>query len=114
MRARTADARTCCAHVRACGCVFWRTRIRAEPCEPVPSARTACGFGAQAFHDASAFNANIGAWNIARVTSLNSVCAAFPARRRATREGRARRVFGAARAVVRGGTADACARVCAR
>ena len=33
--------------------------------------------GSQAFYDAYAFNANIGAWNIARVTSLDSVCAAF-------------------------------------
>jgi hypothetical protein len=40
------------------------------------SASTACGFGAQAFNSASAFNANIGAWNTARVTSLSSVCAA--------------------------------------
>jgi hypothetical protein len=36
--------------------------------------------GSQAFYWASAFNANIGAWNTARVTSLESVCAAFLAR----------------------------------
>jgi hypothetical protein len=47
-----------------------------KPCEPLPSAWTACGFGAQAFNSASAFNADIGAWNIARVTTLNYVCAA--------------------------------------
>ncbi len=40
-------------------------------------------FGAQAFAYASAFNANIGAWNTASVTRLQSVCAAFSARRRA-------------------------------
>jgi hypothetical protein len=51
-----------------------------KPCEPCPSAWTACGFGAQAFTWASAFNANIGAWNTASVTTLSSVCAAFPAR----------------------------------
>jgi surface protein len=34
------------------------------------------GFGAQAFYSASAFNANIGAWNTASVTTLNYVCAA--------------------------------------
>ena len=34
------------------------------------------GFGAQAFGSASAFNANIGAWNTASVTSLYQVCAA--------------------------------------
>jgi hypothetical protein len=79
MRARTGDVPTCCvgACVRACGCAFRRTLIRAEPYEPCPSARTACGFGSQAFLLASAFNANIGAWNTARVTDLASVCAAF-------------------------------------
>jgi hypothetical protein len=49
------------------------TRNRASPC---PSAWTACGFGAQAFYQAFAFNANIDAWNTARVTSLSHVCAA--------------------------------------
>ena len=47
-----------------------------EPCGPFPSAWTACGFGAQAFQFASAFNANIGAWNTAAVTTLYAVCAA--------------------------------------
>ena len=36
-----------------------------------------CAVGSQAFQSASAFNANIGAWNTARVTTLESVCAAF-------------------------------------
>jgi hypothetical protein len=36
--------------------------------------------GSQAFTFASAFNANIGAWNTASVTTLNWVCAAFSAR----------------------------------
>ena len=77
MRARATDARTCCAHVRARrGCGYRRARIRAEPCEPFPSARTACGFGAQAFYSASAFNANIGAWNTASVSTMAYVCAA--------------------------------------
>jgi hypothetical protein len=49
------------------------TLSRASAC---PSAWTACGFGAQAFNSASAFNANIGAWNTARVTTLYQVCAA--------------------------------------
>ncbi len=31
--------------------------------------------GRQAFNGASAFNANIGAWNTAAVTTLSSVCA---------------------------------------
>ncbi len=67
--------------------------------------------GAQAFYSNWNFTANIGAWNTAAVTTLSNVCAAFPARRRATVVGRARRVVDAARAVVRGGTADARARV---
>jgi hypothetical protein len=68
--------------------------------------------GSQAFYQASAFNANIGAWNTASVSNMQSVCAAFsaaPARHRS-----ARRVVDAARAVVRGGTADARARGCVR
>jgi surface protein len=53
---------------------------RASPC---PSAWNACGFGTQAFYSASAFNANIGAWNTASVSNMASVCAACSARRRA-------------------------------
>ncbi len=34
------------------------------------------GFGAQAFASASAFNANIGAWNTASVSNIAYVCAA--------------------------------------
>ena len=66
-----------CAHALAGSCCGLglkpETRIRASPC---PSAWTACGFGAQAFSSASAFNANIGAWNTAAVVSLYAVCAA--------------------------------------
>jgi surface protein len=35
--------------------------------------------GSQAFYSASAFNANIGAWNTASVTNMAYVCAAFSA-----------------------------------
>jgi hypothetical protein len=67
-----------CAHAVAGSCCGLglnpETLNRASPC---PSASTACGFGLQAFISASAFNANIGAWNIARVTTLNYVCARF-------------------------------------
>jgi hypothetical protein len=70
--------------------------------------------GAQAFRLALVFNANIGAWNTASVTELTFVCAAFPARAaRHRRRDALGRVVDAARAVVRGGTADARARVCA-
>ncbi len=41
------------------------------------SASTALGFGSQAFYYASVFNADIGAWNTASVTTLESVRAAF-------------------------------------
>ncbi len=84
------------------------TLSRSSPC---PSASTACGFGAQAFESALAFNANIGAWNTAAVTMLGGVCAApGPAAR--TMAGRARPGFDAARA----GCARRhrrCARACA-
>ncbi len=82
------------------------TRNRASPC---PLASTACGFGAQAFQSALAFNANIGAWNTAAVTSLTSVCAA-PGSGGVHLGGRARPGFDAAWLVVCGGTADARAR----
>ncbi len=66
-----------CAHALAGSCCGLgpkpETLGRASPC---PSAWTACGVGAQAFGGASAFNANIGAWNTASVTTLASVCAA--------------------------------------
>jgi hypothetical protein len=63
-----------CAHALAGSCCGLglnpETLNRVSPC---PSAWTACGFGAQAFSKASAFNANIGAWNTASVTSLLGV-----------------------------------------
>ncbi len=65
------------ASVRARACAIGRPRIRADTCARLPSASTAGGLGAQAFQSASAFNANIGAWNTASVTTLESVCAAL-------------------------------------
>jgi hypothetical protein len=53
-------------------------------------------FGSQAFNRATAFNANIGAWNTASMTTFCSVCAAFGGRR-----GSARPVFDAARPYIR-------------
>ncbi len=84
------------------------TRNR-EPCEPFPSVWTACGFGAQAFSWASAFHANIGAWNTAAVTTLSQVCAARGPAARTTADALGPG-FGVARPVVRGGTADGRAR----
>ena len=69
-----------CVRVRARACVIKRPRIRAETCERLPVGVDRGWLGAQAFYSASAFNANIGAWNTASVTSLNEVCAAFSAR----------------------------------
>ncbi len=99
-----------CAHALAGSCCGLglkpETLSRASPC---PSASTACGFGAQAFLSASAFSANIGAWNTARVTDLSAVCAApGPAAR--TMADVLGRGFDAARPVVHGGFADARAR----
>ncbi len=62
-------------------------------------------FGSQAFNTASVFNANIGAWNTARVTDFSMVCADF-GRRRAPRPMRSAGVRCGA-AVVRSGIADA-------
>jgi hypothetical protein len=60
--------------------------------------------GSQAFYEASAFNANIGVWNTAAVTTLSYVCAAFSARAaRQCKRDALGRVFDVARAVVRGG-----------
>ncbi len=71
--------------------------------------------GAQALGYASAFNANIGAWNTAAVTTLSGVCAALSGPGDApSQAGRARRVVDVGRAVVRGGDRRcACAGVCA-
>ncbi len=121
MRARRTRAHVlrACARARA----IWRPRIRADTYERVPSAWTACGFGAQAFQRASAFNAKIGAWNTASVTSLSYVFAAFPARAaRQCKRDALGGVVDAARAVVCGGyrrcaltrvCADVLARACA-
>ncbi len=82
------------------------TLNRASHC---PSVWTACGFGAQAFQGASAFNADIGVWNTASVSNMAYVCAA-PGPGGAHYGGRARPGFDAARPVVCGGTADVRAR----
>jgi hypothetical protein len=66
-----------CAHALAGSCCGLglkpETRNRASRC---PSESTACGFGAQAFVSASAFNADIGVWNTASVSNMAGVCAA--------------------------------------
>jgi surface protein len=88
--ARRTHARTCCVCVRARACAIGRPRIRADTCERFPSASTAGGLGAQAFYYADKFNANIGAWNTASVTTLDQVCAAFSALRRPCARARVR------------------------
>ena len=65
------------ACVRARACAIGRPRIRAETCERLPVGVDRGWLGAQAFYSASAFNADIGAWNTASVTTLYEVCAAF-------------------------------------
>jgi hypothetical protein len=75
-------------HVWARGCVcvcfLGAHASAAEPCEHFPSAWTALWLGSQAFQLAHAFNANIGAWNTAFVSDMQSACAAFrPAARTA-------------------------------
>jgi hypothetical protein len=108
MRARTAAALTRCVRV----CVCERVRVRLGSTRPRRHMRAhAVGvdrvrFGSQAFYGAKTFNANIGAWNTASVTTLSSVCAAFgPAARHG---GGMRSVcVRCGAAVVRGGTTDA-------
>ena len=74
--------RPTCASVRATAraCAMGRRRIRADTCERLPVGVDRGWLGAQAFYSASAFNANIGAWNTAAVTTLSGVGAAFSAR----------------------------------
>ena len=50
--------------------------VGAETCEHSPPAVDRVRLGSQAFHTTTSFSANIGAWNIASVTSLYMVCAA--------------------------------------
>jgi hypothetical protein len=70
------------ASARACVCVWVHTyprrtvRARSVGVDRVR-------LGSQAFQAASAFNAHIGSWNTASVTTLSNVCADF-GRRRAT------------------------------
>jgi hypothetical protein len=116
MQARRTHARTC--RVRA--------RARVSVCDWAPThprrhmrARSVGvdrgWLGSQAFNSATAFSADIGAWSTAAVTTLSSVCAAFSARAaRHRRRDALGRVVGAGRSVVRGGTADARASVCAQ
>ena len=66
-----------CVRVRARACSIGRPRIRAATGERLPVGVDRGWLGAQAFNSASAFNANIGAWNTASVTTLYYVCAAF-------------------------------------
>ena len=107
---RTIRAHVCvlvCARAPVCASahVYPRRTVRA-PSAGVDRVR----LGSQAFYGATTFSANIGAWNIASVTSLSNVCAAF-GRRRATAAG------ALGRGSVRRGTcgdrtADAHAHVC--
>jgi hypothetical protein len=84
------------ACARAPACVFGRPRIRAEYVRALSVGVDRVWLGSQAFYQASAFNANIGAWNTASVTTLASVRAALgPAARH--RGGRARPGLDAAR-----------------
>jgi hypothetical protein len=96
LRAYRRGVRAC---ARALVCVRGRARIRADACEHFTPPPSVALIGSQAFFSASAFNANIGAWNTASVTTLFTVCAASgPAR---TAADRARSVVDACAAVVR-------------
>jgi surface protein len=94
---------------RASVCAWARPHPR-QRMRALPAAAERRGLGSQAFYLASAFKANIGAWNTASVTDLSNVCAALgPA---CTAAECARSVADAWAVVVRSGAADVF--VCAR
>jgi hypothetical protein len=96
LRFHRARACVCVRVVCVCGGVLHACKLRES-------------IDIQTFYQASAFNADIGAWNTARVTDSYSVCAAFgPAR---TAADCARPVVDACAAVVLGGAADVSALV---
>jgi hypothetical protein len=84
MRACSSYLHACaslCARLRACVCFGACVPVptRARPFRP---AVERVRLGSQAFYLTTAFSANIGAWNTARVSNMYQVCAAFrPARR---------------------------------
>ena len=67
-------------------CVCMGARVSTPRLRALRAAVDVGVVGLQAFYQASAFNVNIGGWNTASVTSLDSVCAASA--RRAHRGGR--------------------------
>ncbi len=71
-----------CVCARARVCVFGRTRVRIAFVHSAPPS-TVAFVGSQAFEEASAFNAAIGAWNTASVNSIRDVCAAWAGARTA-------------------------------
>ena len=80
MRARRTRTPTCC--VCACVCVCVCDWAPTHPCRHIRARAVGVDrgwLGAQAFYEAYAFNANIGAWNTASVSTLYVVCAAFSA-----------------------------------
>ncbi len=109
------------AHARARACVRVpvrvRVRVRVRACvfacmhvhmRALPVGVDRVRLGAQAFHLANAFNANIGAWNIVSVSNMAYVCAtSSPVARHRGRPGTRSAGLGSGRSVVRGGTADA-------
>jgi hypothetical protein len=65
--------------LRPCARARVRVRLGAHASAPTHASAFRRWLGAQAFQQASAFNANIGAWNTARVLTLEGVCAAVSA-----------------------------------
>jgi surface protein len=90
---------------RACARAFPLARIHAETMRALPVGVDRVRLDPQAFNVASAFNANIGAWNTASVTNMYQVRAAFSAGGGTMRPTRSIGIRCGV-AVVRGGTAD--------
>ena len=77
-----------CPCARACVCIWVHPHPRRNM--RAPSVGVDRGWlGSQAFNYASAFNANIDAWNTASVTTLSYVCVAFGRSGAQPRAGRA-------------------------
>ncbi len=95
-----------CARARLCVCVW--PHISVKHVRALSVGAESLRFGLQAFYKATAFNANIGAWNTAAVTSLSAVCAAFGRQRATAADALGRTSMQHGR--VRGSTADVRAR----
>ncbi len=110
---RRTRPRAASVRARVCACAIGRPRIRADTCERVPSAWTAVGSSRRRSTVRRRSTRTSARGTPRRSPSLVAYAPPFRPGGAPPRAGRARRVVDAAPAVVRGGTADARAHVCA-